>query len=104
MKKKYFVLRSTSSSGPARLDYHDSKKKFESGHPPKRSIHLHQCFNINRKSDTKHKFAVALYTRDDCFSVVMDDEATQERWLNSLLEYQNEYLLDGELPKPHYGM
>lgn len=102
MKKKFFVLRSTSSSGPARLDYHDNEKKFKTGHPPKRTIQLHQCFNINKKSDTKHKFAIALYTKDDCFSIVMEDEESQEKWLNSFLEYQNEYLLEGESPKPHY--
>ena len=103
MKKKFFVLRSTSSSGPARLDYYDKKKMFETGHPPKRTIYLHQCFNINKKADTKHKFAIALYTKEDCFSIVMDDEQTEERWLNSLLEFQNEYLLEGQPPRPHYG-
>ncbi|WAR16560.1 IRS1-like protein, partial [Mya arenaria] len=54
MKKKYFILRSTSSSGPSRLDYYDSEKKFKTGHLPKRSIHLFKCFNINKKID-KHK-------------------------------------------------
>lgn len=104
MKKKYFVLRSTSSSGPARLEYHDNEKKFKQGHAAKRTIHLHHCFNINKKSDTKHKFAVALFLKEECFSLVFEDEESQERWLASLLEYQNEYLLEGESPKPHYGM
>ncbi|CAG2221738.1 IRS1 [Mytilus edulis] len=31
-KKKYFVLRSTSSSGPARLEYYDSEKKLRADH------------------------------------------------------------------------
>lgn len=102
MKKKYFILRSTSTSGPARLEYHDNEKKFKQGHAAKRTIHLHHCFNINKKSDTKHKFAVALFLKEECFSLVFEDEESQERWLDSLLKYQNEYLLEGESPKPHY--
>ncbi|XP_035228178.1 insulin receptor substrate 1-B-like, partial [Stegodyphus dumicola] len=91
MKKKYFVLRTESESGPARLEYYDSEKKFKAGGPPKRSIHIKTCFNINRKVDAKHKLAIALYTKDDCFSVVADSEASLEDWLNAMLELQ----LDG---------
>lgn len=101
-KKKYFVLRSTSSSGPARLEYYDSEKKLKMGHPPKKSIKLHNCFNINKKNDTRQKFAIALHTKDECFSVVADDAVEQELWLNLLLKLQNEYLPAGEYPKPHY--
>ncbi|KAL8579705.1 hypothetical protein ACOMHN_034781 [Nucella lapillus] len=102
MKKKYFVLRSTSSSGPARLEYYDSEKKFHGGHLPKRAIHLHTCFNINRKSDSRHKNAIALYTKEECFSVVCEDEKEQENWLSLMLEYQNEYVHDGEHCREHY--
>ena len=103
MKKKYFVLRSTSSSGPARLEYYDSEKKFNLGQLPKRSIHLHTCFNINRKSDNRHKNSIALYTKEECFSVICEDEKEQENWLSLMLEYQNEYVRDGERCREHYG-
>ncbi|XP_076457017.1 uncharacterized protein LOC143291183 isoform X2 [Babylonia areolata] len=102
MKKKYFVLRSTSSSGPARLEYHDSEKKYNAGLPPKRVIHLHTCFNINRKSDSRHKYAIALYTKEECFSVVCEDEKEQERWLTLMLEYQNEFVSEGDRGREHY--
>lgn len=36
MKKKYFILRGESESGPSRLEYYDSEKKWKAGHPPKR--------------------------------------------------------------------
>ncbi|XP_071037518.1 insulin receptor substrate 1 isoform X1 [Parasteatoda tepidariorum] len=91
MKKKYFVLRTESDSGPARLEYYDSEKKYKAGGVAKRSISIKTCFNINRKIDAKHKFAIALYTKDDCFSVVTDNENSREDWLNAMLELQ----LDG---------
>lgn len=102
MKKKFFILRSTSSSGPARLEYYDSEKKFNAGHQPKRSIHLHTCFNINRKSDGRHKFAIALYTNEECFSVVCDNERELDMWLSGMLEFQNEYVRDDERCREHY--
>ncbi|KAL3888470.1 hypothetical protein ACJMK2_000861 [Sinanodonta woodiana] len=103
MKKKFFVLRSTSSSGPARFEYFDSEKKFTANQLPKRSIPLHQCFNINKKTDSRHKFAVVLFTKEDSFSFITDNEVEQETWLNLLLEYQNEYLLmTKEQPRPHF--
>lgn len=101
-KKKYFVLRSTSSSGPARLEYYDSEKKLRAGLPPKRSVILHTCFNINKKNDSRQKYAIALYTKDECFSVVADDAVEQELWLNLLLKLQNEFIPPGEMPKRHF--
>ncbi|KAL8560834.1 hypothetical protein ACOMHN_032945 [Nucella lapillus] len=102
MKRKFFVLRSTSSSGPARLEYYDSEKKFSLGQPAKRSIRLHTCFNINRRSDSKHKHAIALYTKEDCFSVVCEDEPELDRWLGLMLEYQTEFLTEAERGRQHY--
>ncbi|XP_071101820.1 insulin receptor substrate 1-B-like isoform X1 [Haliotis cracherodii] len=101
-KKKFFVLRSTSSSGPARLEYYDSEKKFRNGQLPKRSIQLHTLLNINKKYDSKHKYAIALYTKDDCFSVMADDESEQEDWYALLLDYQCEYLREGDNRREHY--
>lgn len=88
MKKKYFVLRSESESCPARLEYYDSEKKYRAGATPKRSICIKTCFNINRKVDAKQKLVIALYTKDDCFSVVADNETDLEEWLNAMLELQ----------------
>ncbi|GFO04453.1 insulin receptor substrate 1 [Plakobranchus ocellatus] len=118
LKKKYFVLRSTSASGPARLEYYDSEKKFKSGSPPKRSIQLHTCFNINRRSDSSihqhggssssssgknFRNGLVLYMSDESFTVVAESEEEMEAWLTMLLEYQNEYLPDGDMHREHYG-
>lgn len=106
MKKKYFVLRSDSDSGVARLEYYDTEKKFKSGGPAKRSISIKTCFNINRKVDAKHKLAIALYTKDDCFSVVADSENSCEEWLNAMLELQldDPCMNGGAKLKPKFGM
>lgn len=88
MRKKYFVLRSESITGPSRLEYYDNEKKFRLGGEAKRTVPLSACFNINKKSDAKHKHAIALYTRDDCFSLVADDEESKQEWLRVLLEQQ----------------
>ncbi|XP_013068422.2 insulin receptor substrate 1-like isoform X2 [Biomphalaria glabrata] len=102
MKKKFFVLRSTSSSGPARLEYYDSEKKFNSGTSAKHPIHLHTCFNINKKSDSKHgKWGIVLYSKDECFTVLTESETEQNSWLELMLEYQSEYLPCGDV-RDHY--
>lgn len=115
LKKKFFVLRSTSASGPARLEYYDSEKKFKSGSPPKRSIQLHTCFNINRRSDPsvyggpssggggKHgRHGIVLYLSDESFTVVAESEEELDTWLTMLLDYQNEFLPDGDMQREHY--
>ncbi|XP_052823463.1 uncharacterized protein LOC106876466 isoform X2 [Octopus bimaculoides] len=89
MKKKFFVLRGNSNSGPARLEYYDSEKKYRSYSVPKRSIELNSCFNINKKIDPKHKHAVSLFTKDDCFSIVAENAEEQDAWLDCLLDLQN---------------
>ena len=88
MRKKFFVLRSESNAGSARLEYYDSEKKFRLGGEPKRTIPISACFNINKKSDAKHKHAIALYTKDDCFSLVAEDDNSQNEWLRALIEQQ----------------
>jgi hypothetical protein len=104
MKKKFFILRATSSSGPARLDYFDNEKKFKTNHPPKKSYELHTFFNINKKVDSKHKFGIAIFLPNECFSVLAENEAEQEDWISKMLEYQNEFLPQDEEPRNHYGI
>ena len=105
MKKNVFVLYSDSCDRPARLEYFDSEKKFRShSNHPKRSIVLQSCFNINRKTDTKHKCVIALYTKDDSFCIVYDNEQELNKWLHKLLALQNgEEAPEGEPPRPTFG-
>lgn len=103
LKKKFFVLRSEAAGQPACLEYYDSRKKYEQRQPPKRSISVRSCFNINRRRDTKHKHVVALYTKDDCFCLVLDNERDLDEWLNALLLLQRGDQTDGEQPRPTFG-
>lgn len=103
MKKKYFVLRGEAPGCLACLEYYDSKKKFENRQPPKRSILLHSCFNINKRGDTKHKHVIALYTKDECFCLILDSEKELEEWLKAMLRLQSGDVPDGEQPRPTFG-
>ncbi|XP_060098203.1 insulin receptor substrate 1 [Heteronotia binoei] len=90
MHKRFFVLRATSESGPARLEYYENEKKWrhKSG-APKRSIPLESCFNINKRADSKNKHLVALYTKDEHFAIAADSEPEQESWYQALLQLHN---------------
>jgi hypothetical protein len=69
-----------------------------------RAISLKTCFNINRRQDTKHRHVITLYTKDDCFGLVLDCEEELEEWLKALLSLQHgEDIVDGEEPKPTFG-
>ncbi|XP_064008869.1 insulin receptor substrate 1 [Pogoniulus pusillus] len=90
MHKRFFVLRAASESGPARLEYYENEKKWrhKSG-APKRSIPLENCFNINKRADSKNKHLVALYTKDEHFAIAADSEPEQESWYQALLQLHN---------------
>ncbi|XP_030383370.1 insulin receptor substrate 1 [Scaptodrosophila lebanonensis] len=88
MKKKYFVLYKETSNNAARLEYYDNEKKFHQRLEAKRVIYLKNCFNINRRFDTKHKFVLALSSREGGFGIVLDTESDLQKWLDSLLSLQ----------------
>ncbi|KAM3911039.1 insulin receptor substrate 4 [Leptodactylus fuscus] len=108
--KRYFVLRTHSHLGPARLEYYDNEKKFRSGPrpgcPPKRVIYLSQCFTVSRRADAKHKHLLALYTKDEYFAMVAESEQEQDSWYQALSELINENkksCLDPEELEENYG-
>ena len=92
---------------PARLEYWDNERKWRAKTPPKRSIVLQKCFNINRKLDTRdsrNKIVIAIYTLDDCVSIVFETENELSDWLDQLLTLQQGKAgnLDGKRPVPNY--
>ncbi|XP_068612170.1 insulin receptor substrate 1-B [Brachionichthys hirsutus] len=92
MHRRYFVLRGASESGPARLEYYESEKKFrgKAPHPPapKKAVALETCFNINKRADAKNKHMIVLYTRAESFAVAAENEADQDEWYRALVELQ----------------
>ncbi|XP_020639980.3 insulin receptor substrate 4 [Pogona vitticeps] len=101
--KRYFVLRAEGHLAPARLEYYDSEKKFKSSlraaaggnaalccPPPKRVIPLYQCFTVSRRADAKHKHIIALYTKDEYFAMVAENEVEQESWYQAISELMNQ--------------
>ncbi|XP_028330151.1 insulin receptor substrate 1-B [Gouania willdenowi] len=89
MHRRYFVLRSASERGPARLEYYESEKKFRGKAPvPKRAVALETCFNINKRADSKNKHMIVLYTRAESFAVAADNEQDQDQWYQAMVELQ----------------
>ncbi|XP_048041755.1 insulin receptor substrate 1-B isoform X2 [Megalobrama amblycephala] len=89
MHRRYFVLRTASERGPARLEYYESEKKFRGKAPvPKRALALETCFNINKRADSKNKYMIVLYTRAESFVVAAENEADQEEWYQAMVELQ----------------
>lgn len=105
--KRFFVLRAASQLGPSRLEYYDSEKKFRNSlrsaaaaaaasggavapSPPKRVIYLYQCFTVNKRADSKNKHLIALYTKDEYFAIVAENEQEQEDWYVAVSELMSE--------------
>ncbi|XP_063043517.1 insulin receptor substrate 2-B [Engraulis encrasicolus] len=113
--KRFFVLRAASHLGPSRLEYYDSEKKFRNSlrsaaaaaaaaaasstsvssggtatTSPKRVIYLYQCFTVNKRADSKNKHLIALYTKDEYFAIVAENEQEQEDWYQALSEQMSE--------------
>lgn len=102
MKKKFFIVRSGSRFHPPRFEYFDSEKKFLAGLPAKRSIDLSQCFSVNKRTDSKHKFGIIVYTKDDSFTVLAENADERDDWFNEVLEAFREGICDMDFVK-HYG-
>ncbi|XP_062288079.1 insulin receptor substrate 2 [Scomber scombrus] len=88
--KRFFVLKEPSEGFPARLEYYESEKKWKNKSAAKRVIPLDCCLNINKRADAKHKYLIALYTKDEYFAVASDNEQEQESWYRVLTDLMAE--------------
>lgn len=88
--KRFFVLREPSEGFPARLEYYESEKKWKNKSAAKRVIPLDCCLNINKRADAKHKYLIALYTKDEYFAVAAEHEQEQESWYRVLTDLMAE--------------
>ncbi|CAH0588802.1 unnamed protein product [Chrysodeixis includens] len=86
MKKKYFVLRAETPECSARLEYYESEKKFRAGAAPRRVLPLKSCYNIMRRLDLKQKHVIALFTREEQFCIVAENEQELHAWLTAILK------------------
>ncbi|XP_037096004.1 insulin receptor substrate 2 [Syngnathus acus] len=84
--KRFFVLREPGEGCPARLEYYESEKKWRNKSAAKRVIPLDCCLNVNKRADAKHKYLIALYTKDEYFAVAADSESEQEEWYRVLTD------------------
>ncbi|XP_078077790.1 insulin receptor substrate 2-like [Mustelus asterias] len=87
--KRFFVLRERSGDCPARLEYYENEKKWRNKSVAKRIIPLESCLNINKRADAKHKYLIALYTKEEYLAVAADSEQEQESWFLALTDLLN---------------
>ncbi|XP_033842244.1 insulin receptor substrate 2 [Periophthalmus magnuspinnatus] len=88
--RRFFVLKEQSDGFPARLEYYESEKKWKNKSTAKRVIPLDSCLNINKRADAKHKYLIALYTKDEYFAVAAENEQEQESWYQVLTDLMSE--------------
>ncbi|XP_059198986.1 insulin receptor substrate 2 [Centropristis striata] len=88
--KRFFVLKEPSEGFPARLEYYESEKKWKNKSAAKRVIPLDCCLNINKRADAKHRYLIALYTKDEYFAVAAENEQEQESWYRMLTDLMAE--------------
>lgn len=88
--KRFFVLKEPSEGSPARLEYYESEKKWKNKSAAKRVVPLDCCLNINKRADAKHKYLIALYTKDEYFAVAAENEQEQESWYRVLTDLMAE--------------
>ncbi|KAJ8004320.1 hypothetical protein DPEC_G00157900 [Dallia pectoralis] len=82
--RRFFVLREPTEGSPARLEYYETEKKWRNRSSARRVVQLDSCLCINKRADAKHKHLIALYTKDEYFSVAAEDELEQESWFRVL--------------------
>uniref|UniRef100_A0A8C9I4B4 Insulin receptor substrate 4 n=1 Tax=Piliocolobus tephrosceles TaxID=591936 RepID=A0A8C9I4B4_9PRIM len=98
--RRYFVLKLETADAPARLEYYENARKFRhsvraaaaaaaaaaSGAaiprliPPRRVITLYQCFSVSQRADARYRHLIALFTQDEYFAMVAENESEQESW------------------------
>lgn len=88
--KRFFVLKEPTEGFPARLEYYESEKKWKNKSSAKRVIPLDCCLCINKRADSKHKYLIALYTKDEYFAVAAENEQEQENWYQVLTDLMAE--------------
>jgi len=85
------------------LEYYDSERKYKNGSACKCSIILKDCFSINKKCGLKDEHLIGLYTKEDCFTILLDNEAQFNDWLQALLELKTGDEAKNQIRKPNYG-
>ncbi|KAB5523401.1 hypothetical protein PHYPO_G00152160 [Pangasianodon hypophthalmus] len=88
--RRFFVLKEQSDCLPARLEYYESEKKWKNKSAAKRVISLDSCLSINKRADAKHRYLIALYTKDEYFAVAAENENEQESWYRDLTDLMSE--------------
>jgi hypothetical protein len=94
MKRKFFVL-TKEQDGTVWLDYYDNVKRYEASNRirSKKAISITDCFSINQRpvcADKNKQHAINVFTAENCFSLVLDDESQLSEWMDELRKQRKE--------------
>lgn len=56
----------------------------------KKCIAVRSCISINKKVDSKNKYAIMLHTRDNYFGVICENEQEQQEWMGAICQLWRE--------------
>ena len=88
-RKRYYVLRFQSDTGPSRLECYDNEKKFNQNGQPRSVIQLSECWKITEITNAKHQYTIGFHINDDCYSLYAESAEEFESWLVAVDEVKN---------------
>ncbi|XP_062237019.1 insulin receptor substrate 1-like [Platichthys flesus] len=108
-RRRYFVLRAGSDTGPSRLEWYKSREKFTAGRKSAGKaalfglskqgvIYLRCCLGVSRIGSSKKGHMVALYAKDQTMVLVVEDQQEQEEWYVAIKK-----LIEGEQKDEEHG-
>ncbi|XP_034720571.1 insulin receptor substrate 2-A-like isoform X2 [Etheostoma cragini] len=102
---KYFVLRAGSHTGPSRLEWYKSQKKFTAMeksagkaalYGSTKVIYLRCCLGVSRSSSSRKGHTVVLYAKDQTMVLVVEDQWEQAEWYLAIKKLMEEEQKDEE--------
>lgn len=71
------------------LSYYESEKKFRanpdsSSQQPRRTILLKHVWNVHKKFDKNERSVMAIYTREEMFATICDDDESLQDWISTI--------------------
>ncbi|XP_061746026.1 insulin receptor substrate 4-like isoform X2 [Nerophis ophidion] len=106
-RRRYFVLRAGSHTGPSRLEWYKSQEKFAAmeksfgkavlfGPSKQGVIYLRCCIGVGCLGSSRKGLTVALYAQDQTMLLVAEDQQDQEGWYQSIKKVMTEEREDEE--------
>ncbi|KAJ8416773.1 hypothetical protein AAFF_G00326510 [Aldrovandia affinis] len=71
-------------------EQHQQQQHYQAQHFLEETIQETPCFTVNKRADSKNKYLIALYTKDEYFAIVAENEQEQDDWYLAVSDLMNE--------------